>query len=73
MKKSSRPPEKQFQLGQVWELKDSTSVQIGLVGKMLVHYKHFKGKKPVRVPTSLAGIGQLEKFLRQNKAILIPQ
>ena len=72
MKKSSGIPVTPFQVGQVWELKDS-SVQIGLVGKMLVHYKQFKGKKPIRVPTSLAGIGQLEKYLRQNKAILLPQ
>jgi hypothetical protein len=73
MKKSSGLVLKPFQPGQVWELEDATSVQIGLVGKMLVHYKHFKGKKPLRIPTSLAGIGQLEKYLRQNKAILVPQ
>ena len=72
MKKSSGTPVAPFQLGQVWQLEDS-SVQIGLVGKMLVHYKQFKGKKPIRVPTSLAGIGQLQKYLRQKKAVLLPQ
>jgi hypothetical protein len=72
MKKSSGIPLTPFQLGQVWKLDDS-SVQIGMVGKMLVHYKQFKGEKPIRVPTSLAGIGQLEKYLRDNKAVLVPQ
>ena len=72
MKKDGPIPLEPFQLGQIWQLEGS-SVQIGLVGKKLVHYKQFKGKKPVRVPTSLAGIGELEKYLRRNKAILLPQ
>ena len=72
MKKCSSVPPNLLEPGQVWALGD-TSVQIGLVGKMLVHYKHFKGKKPIRVPTSLMGIGQLEKYLRQNKATLLPR
>jgi len=72
MKRSNGTPQIPFKLGQVWELEDS-SVQIGLVGKILVHYKHFRGKKPIRVPTSLAGIEQLQKYLRQNKAVLLSQ
>lgn len=72
MKRSSGIPLKPFQLGQIWVLDDSR-VQIGLVGKILVHYKHFKGTKPVRVPTSLTGIGHLEKYLRKNKAILLSE
>ena len=72
MKKSSKMPPTPFQLGQIWQL-DGSSVQIGLVGKLLVHYKQFKGTKPIRVPTSLAAIGQLQKYLRQNKAILLAQ
>lgn len=70
MKKSSGTPLIPFRVGQIWEMEDSR-VQIGLVGKMLVHYRHFKGTKPIRVPTSLAGIGHLEKYLRKNKAILL--
>jgi len=72
MTKKSRIPLKPFQLGQVWKLEDS-SLQIGLVGKRLVHYKQFKGKSHARVSTSLAGIGELEKYLRQNKATLVRQ
>jgi hypothetical protein len=60
---------KAFQSGQVWELADS-SVQIGLVGKTLVHYKHYKIKQP-RVPTSLISKVKLEKFLNENRAVLV--
>ncbi len=70
MNKRCGIPLRPLQLGQVWKLEDS-NVQIGLVGKLLVHYKHFKGKKPVRVPTSLTGIRKLEHFLLENKAILV--
>ncbi len=34
---------KPFQTGQVWQLADS-SVQIELVGKLLVHYRRYKTK-----------------------------
>ena len=66
-KHATVPPS--FECGQVWQMADS-SLRIGLVGKRLVHYKQFKGKSHARVSTSLAGIGELEKYLRQNKAIL---
>ena len=62
---------KAFQTGQVWALADS-SVQIGLVGKTLVHYKHYKIKQP-RVPTSLINKVKLEKFLKENRAILVQE
>jgi hypothetical protein len=62
---------KAFQSGQVWELADS-SVQIGLVGKTLVHYKHYKIKQP-RVPTSLISKVKLEKFLNENRAVLVQE
>ena len=64
--RAAQPP---FQSGQVWELADS-SLHIGLVGKTLVHYKHYKGKTK-RAPISLAGIKVLEKFLKANKATLV--
>jgi hypothetical protein len=62
---------KPFQSGQVWKLPDS-SVQIRLVGKLLVHYKHYKTKQP-RVQTSLTSKVNLEKFLRENRAILVQE
>jgi hypothetical protein len=71
MMQKKRIPLQPFQTGQVWELEGS-NVRIGIVGKLLVHYKHYRVTHP-RVPTSLAAKTQLEKFLRQNKAILLQE
>jgi hypothetical protein len=60
---------KPFQSGQVWQLADS-SVQIGLVGRLLVHYRHYKTKQ-LRVPTSLTSKVKLAKFLKENRAALV--
>ncbi len=57
-----------FQNGQIWKMVDS-SLQIDLVGKTLVHYKHYKGETK-RAPVSLASKDVLAKFLKQNKAVL---
>ena len=57
--------------GQVWELQDS-NLLIGLIGKTLVHYKHYKGKTK-RAPISLTGIKVLETYLKENKAILVQE
>jgi hypothetical protein len=60
---------KPFECGQVWKLADS-SIQIGLVGKLLVHYKHYRDQKP-RAPTCLTSKRKLEKFLREHGATLV--
>jgi hypothetical protein len=57
-----------LQQGQKWELTES-NIQIGMVGKRLVHYKHFKGGLK-RAPVSIASISVLENYLQTNKAIL---
>ena len=49
---------------------ENSNVHIGLIGKTLVHYKHYKGKTK-RTPISLSGIEAVEKFLKENKATLI--
>ncbi len=67
----SRIPLKEFQNGQIWELADS-NLQIALVGKTLVHYKHFKGKTK-RAPISIAAKKVLEKYLIEKKAILVQE
>jgi hypothetical protein len=59
-----------FQTGQVWQLADS-HVEIGLIGKTLVHYKHYKGQMK-RSPVSLLSKVALEKFLQENRAVLVP-
>lgn len=67
----TRVPLKPLQNGQIWQMEDS-NLQIDLVGKHLVHYKLHKGKTK-RTPTSLSGILEIEKFLKQNKAILVQE
>ena len=64
-------PLQPFQNGNVWQVADAT-VQINMVGKTLVHYKHYRGKSR-GVPTSLASKPELEKYLTVNKAILSKQ
>lgn len=65
---ASLPP---FQDGQIWQMGDS-SLRISQVGKTLVHYKHYKdGNK--RPPVLLSNKGVLERFLRENDAILHPE
>ncbi|MBA4147899.1 MAG: hypothetical protein H0X66_07260 [Verrucomicrobia bacterium] len=68
MKRNTAAPRAQLEKGQKWELKDS-SIQIGIVGKRLVHYKHFKGQIK-RAPLSIASIPVLETYLTENKAVL---
>jgi hypothetical protein len=62
---------KPFQTGQVWKLADS-KIQIRLVGKLLVHYRHFRADQP-RASTSLTSKTKLEKFLRENQAVLVQE
>lgn len=56
----------------MWRVNDQDRVQIRLVGKRLVHYRHFKGGN-VRPPTLFMGKDVLEKFLAQNKAMLVKE
>jgi hypothetical protein len=58
-----------FQSGQVWQMADS-NLQIGLVGKTLVHYKHYRGQVK-RASVSLTSKRALGKFLQQSKAMLV--
>ncbi len=62
---------KPLESGQVWQLEDS-NLQIQLVGKRLVHYKHYKGKNH-RAPISLSGKEVLQKYLKVNKGILVQE
>ena len=68
MRKSSVPCVA-FETGQVWQLADS-KLEIGLVGKTLVHYKHYKGLA-LRPPTQLSSKISLEKFLSTHEAALL--
>ena len=65
----TRTPLAVLQTGQVWELEGS-KVQISMVGKLLVHYRHSRAKAQ-RVPISLSSIADLQAFLLEKKAILV--
>lgn len=58
-----------FEAGQIWEW-EGARVQIGMVGKLLVHYRHYRTKTH-GVPTSLSSKAQLQVFLRKKKAVLL--
>lgn len=71
MVRKNRISTESLQNGQIWELKDA-NLQIDLVGKTLVHYKHYKGKTK-RAPISLATKEALQKYLKANHAILVQE
>lgn len=58
-----------IETGQVWQL-DGSQIEIGLTGKRLVHYRHYKpmAKRPA---VQLSAKEALEKFLRSNDAVLL--
>ena len=70
MQKSKRPRViPPFEAGQIWQMEGS-QIEIGLTGKRLVHYRHYKpmAKRP---SIQLSGKEALEKFLRSHDAILL--
>ncbi|MGA2787161.1 MAG: hypothetical protein ABSF60_06505 [Verrucomicrobiota bacterium] len=46
------------------------NLRVGLVGKLLVHYKLAK-PDAIRCSNSCSGISTVEKYLKKNKAILV--
>jgi len=58
-----------FERGQIWQMAGSQLV-IGLIGKTLVHYKHYKGEMK-RSPVSLLNKHALERFLQDKQAVLV--
>ncbi len=54
--------------GQVWRMAE-LNLQVGMVGKLLVHYKLAK-PDAVRVPNLVGSIATIQKFLKKNKAVL---
>jgi hypothetical protein len=55
--------------GQVWRMAEA-NLQVGMIGKLLVHYKLAK-PNAVRIPNSVGGKTTIEKYLKKNKAVLI--
>jgi hypothetical protein len=58
-----------LETGQVWRMKE-LNLQVGLVGKLLVHYK-LAATNAVRVSNSVGGRAAVEKYLKTNKAVLV--
>jgi hypothetical protein len=54
--------------GQLWRMADG-DLQVGMVGKLLVHYKLGK-PNAVRVSNSINPIKTIEKYLKAKKAVL---
>jgi hypothetical protein len=59
---------KPLQSGQIWKMVDA-NLHIEEVGKLLVHYKLFRGDAK-RARTSLSGKEVVEKYLEKNRAVL---
>ena len=68
MKPKNRISQLPLERGQVWQMKDA-NLHVEVVGKMLVHYKLFKGNAK-RAPTSLSGKEVVERYLERNNAVL---
>jgi hypothetical protein len=66
-RKKLLPP---LETGQVWRVAAGLHVHVGMIGKLLVNYKLAK-PNAVRVPNSVAGKSTLEKYLKENKGVLI--
>ncbi len=69
MKHKSRIPANSLATGQVWRMQGSR-LRIELVGKHLVHYKLIKDEAK-RTPLSLSNKKIVEKYLKDNKAVLV--
>ncbi|MGP8054718.1 MAG: hypothetical protein ACLQAH_12980 [Limisphaerales bacterium] len=48
------------------------NLRVGLVGKLLVHYKLAK-PDAVRSSNSVSPIASVEKYLKKNKAVLVQE
>ena len=46
------------------------TLQVTMVGKLLVHYKLGK-PNAIRVSNSVKSIATIEKYLKENKAVLV--
>ena len=58
-----------LEAGQVWRMTEM-NLQVGMVGKLLVHYKLAK-PDAVRIPNHCSGIATVEEYLKKNRAVLV--
>jgi hypothetical protein len=67
----SRIRQQPLETGQMWRMAE-LNLRVGLVGKLLVHYKLAK-PNAVRVSNSVSPITSVEKYLKKNKAVLVQE
>jgi len=58
-----------LETGQVWKMAEM-NLQVGMIGKLLVHYKLAK-PNAVRIASSVSGRAAVENYLKKNKAVLV--
>ena len=64
-----RVPPQPLESGQVWRMAEA-NLQVSMVGKLLVHYKLGK-PNAIRTSNSCSGIKTIQKYLKDNKAVLV--
>ncbi len=69
MRKKDRIPLQPLETGQVWQMEES-DLHVDLVGRHLVHYKLIKHEAK-RTPMSLSNKKAVEKYLKDNNAVLL--
>ena len=70
--KAPRPILKQpLETGQLWRVAD-LNLRVGMIGKILVHYKLAR-PNAIRIPNSVSGKTTLEKYLKDNKGVLVKE
>jgi len=62
------PDQPPLAAGQTWRMAE-TKLVVGMVGKLLVHYKLGK-PDAIRVANSCNGIKTIEKYLKEHHAVL---
>lgn len=67
-KSAKRPGLQPLVTGQIWHMAEA-HLQVGMIGKLLVHYKLGK-PNALRVPNSCSGITTIQKYLKEKKAVL---
>ena len=71
IKPTSRIRLQPLETGQTWRMAE-LNLRVGLVGKLLVHYKLAK-PDAVRSSNSVSPIASVEKYLKKNKAVLVQE
>ena len=70
-KRKKRMRVKPLASGQVWHMTES-DLHIKEVGRLLVHYKLFRGEAK-KTATTMSAMSVVENYLIENKAVLVQE